>query len=190
MSRGAATLAIARSRLQRDVSLTFAFSAIAACVAYFQRYDEPLAHLAGALVFGTIAAGAAALSVPAWRHHDLTLCEEAAPLYGRELARARAIAPATSALCALAAYWIVAALYGPQPLAFVVESAAASAAAGIAALCATRERAYGRIAYAGVAAALCAAVFLFSEIPAAALALCAAAAFVLLRQYGERLARS
>lgn len=190
MNGSAATAAIARTRLHRETGTLAALSMVAAAASYLQRYDDPLAHLAGALVFGLIAAAAGSLTIASPRNRDLQLCEESAPLYGRELARARAIVPATAACCALAAYWIVASVYAAPAPWFFVTAVFAANAGGIAIMCATRTAGAVRVGYAIASVALAGAAFLLVSVPAAACVINAAAYYALLRQYGELLARN
>lgn len=187
--RGAATLAIARTRLRRELWPVVGFWLMCGLAAYVQRYDEQFAQLAGALLFGTIAASAAALLLRDGRHRDLTLCELAAPLYGRELARARAIVAWSATLPGTAIYWAVIALFARLQGGFVAISLAFACACASAMLCATASRGLARALYAAFVCALGVVCFALSTVPAAALVICALAAFLTLRQYGESIAR-
>ena len=80
----------------------------------------------------------AALQQGPGRFADLDLCEESAPLFGRELARAKALVPCAIAVIAAAAYCATASLAGwrdiPITLAYTI---AAAVPATLTALCAT-----------------------------------------------------
>ena len=190
MNGSAAMTAIARMRLHRETATIAALCIVSAAAAYLQRYDDSLAHLAGALVFGLIAAATGSLTIASPRNRDLQLCEESAPLYGRELARARAIVPAAAACCALAAFWIVTAVYAAPSPWFIAASLCAANAGGLAAMCAARTRGTARAIYAIASIALAGATFLLASVPATACLTGAAACYALLRQYGELLARN
>lgn len=188
MKRSAATLAVALTRLHRDAALAYAAALTCALLAYLQRNDDRFVHLAGALVFCSIAGAGSALMLHARRHRELALCEEAAPLYGRELARARALVPAVVAGCGALAYWIVSALYRPFDAAFFALTIAASFAAAAAALCAGIERGAKRAIFLAMAAAAAFLCFTLCGIPAAGIAVAGAAAYAALRHYGEVIA--
>ena len=151
----------------------------AACssLAYLQRYDEGLAQFAGCLVFSTLAGIAVALL-------------QSAPLYGRELARATALVPCIIVLCACFSYWAVDSWYANPPIAYVALSSTAVCAATLTALCGTLRTGAARTLYVAAACAIALAAFAFASSAAViAIAGCAGAGFVALRQYGEALAR-
>lgn len=192
MTRGAATIAIVRARLARERSMLLLAVSTCVLLAYLQRYDDAPARLAGCLVFGTlIAIALSLLQRCAGRFPELELCEQSAPLYGRELARATAIVPCAVASLALAAYWSVSSLYALPAVSAVLLSVFAVSAATLVALCAGVQRGPARLFYVAAACTVPALAFLLyvTTPPLAALAVCALAAFAALRQYGEALAR-
>lgn len=192
MKHGAATIAIVITRLSKERRVLALAAAACAMLAYLQRYDDASARLAGCLVFGTlIGVAVAALQRGARRFRELELCEQSAPLFGRELARATALVPCIIVTVALAAYWFVSAAYArPQPFAIAL-SAFAVYAGTLVALSAGVRTGAARALYLAMACAVPAISFgLAIAVPALApLALCALIGFVALRQYGEALAR-
>jgi hypothetical protein len=191
MIRGAATAAIVSARLRKEFRVAVLSAAACASLAYLQRNDDALAQVAGFLVFGTLVGVAiAVLQRGAGRFRELELCEQSAPLYGRELARATALVPCLLVTLAGAAYWIVAAAYGHVHLAQAVLCMVAVYAATIAALCAGVRTGIGRVLYVAIACAVATSAFaLASYSVAIAIAACVLAGFIALRQYGEALAR-
>jgi hypothetical protein len=190
--RGEATIAIVSTRLLKERRVLLLATAACALLAYLQRYDDAPARLAGSLVFGTlIGIAISLLQRGAGRFRELELCEQSAPLYGRELARATALVPCIIVTFALAAYWIVSAVYAPpQPLALALSFAAVYCATLVALSAGVRTGA-PRILYVAMACAVPAVAFAIAvawqaELP---LALSAPAGFIALRQYGEALAR-
>lgn len=191
MRRGAATIAIVATRLRKELRvLCFAIVACA-LLAYLQRYDDSSAQLAGTLVFGTlIGISAALLQRGSGRFQELELCEQSAPLYGRELARATALVPCTLVSAALVAYWIVALFYAETSAAYVALSLIGVNAATLVALSATVRSGLARMICIVLACAVGAAAFGLSKTPAAlAVGVCVLFGFVALRQYGEALAK-
>jgi hypothetical protein len=189
--RSAATIAIVRTRLRME-SRTLAL-AICACglLAYLQRFDDAAAQLAGSLLFGTLTGIAVALlQRGAGRARELELCEQAAPLYGRELARATALVPCVVVAAALAAYWLITSAYtelSPGPVSLTV---LASCAAAVTAMSATVRAGLPRLLYIAIAGGISAIAFALTRLPIAIpLGFCIVCAFVALRQYGEALAR-
>jgi hypothetical protein len=173
---------------------------------YAQR-NAVLAACAGALVAGSFApAGAAAplffcsllgiglaLAQSPGLHRHLDRCEQSAPLFGRELARAKALVPCVAAGLALLAYAGAALLRGTDgaPLALSIALPAVMAST-LVALSATIRRGAARFLYVLLAAATSAAAYALAVAARsilAELALCAIVAFLALRQYGEALAR-
>jgi hypothetical protein len=192
MRRGAATIAIVTTRLAKERSVLLLSVAACALLAYLQRYDDADARLAGCLVFGSLAGIAVALlQRGAGRFRELELCEQSAPLYGRELARATALVPCIIVTVALAAYWGVSALYArPDTLAIGI-TALAVYGGTLVALCAGVRIGAARVLYVAMACAVPALAFALTlALPATVpLALCALTGFIALRQYGEALAR-
>lgn len=192
MKRSAATIAIVTTRLAKERRVLLVAAAACALLAYLQRYDDAAARLAGCLVFGTLCGVTVALlQRRAGRFRELELCEQSAPLYGRELARATALVPFVIVSAALTAYWIVSAAYARPDLAQVAVSACGVYAATLVALCAGVRSGGARLLYVIMACAVPALAFALALAPAVApaLALCVCIGFVALRQYGEALAR-
>jgi hypothetical protein len=190
MTHGAATAAIVGTRLRKELRMLLLSSAACGLLAYLQRYDDALAQFAGCLVFGTLAGIAVALlQRGGGRFRELELCEQSAPLYGRELARATALVPCIIVGCACALYWVVNAWFAQPQAQFVLVSAAATGAATLTALCATLRKGAARILYVLLACALGILAFALLRWVVADIAACVAAGFVALRQYGEALAR-
>ena len=190
MTHGAATIAIVGTRLRRELRILLLSTAACGLLAYLQRYDDGLAQFAGCLVFGTLAGIAAALlQRGSGRLRELELCEQSAPLYGRELARATALVPCIIVLCACALYWSVSAWFAPPPAPLVLLSASAICAAALTALCGTLRKGAARLLYIGIACAPAVLAFALSQWALAGIGACAIVGFVALRQYGEALAR-
>ncbi|HLI96431.1 MAG TPA: hypothetical protein VKT72_10135 [Candidatus Baltobacteraceae bacterium] len=192
MKRSAATVAIVTARLTKERRVLLLAVAACALLAYVQRYDDAWARLAGCLVFGTlIGIAVALLQRGAGRFRELELCEQSAPLFGRELARATALVPCIIVTFALTAYWIVSAVYLRPNAPAVALTAVAVYAGTLVALCAGVRSGAPRVLYIAMACAVPALAFLVAVAltPIVSVAACAAAAFVALRQYGEALAR-
>lgn len=192
MTRGAATIAIVRTRLFKERRVLLLAAAACALLAYLQRYDDASARLAGCLVFGTlIGVAVALLQRGSGRFRELELCEQSAPLFGRELARATALAPCIIATLALAAYWAVSAVYAPLQALPVALTALAVYAGTLVALSAGVRTGAARALYIAMACAVPALSFALTLVAPGifALALCALIGFIALRQYGEALAR-
>lgn len=192
MRRSSATAAIVTTRLSRERILFAVAVAACALLAYLQRYDDGSARLAGCLVFGTLAGvPAALLQRGAGRARELELCEQSAPLYGRELARATAVVPCIVVTAAICAYFAVSALYVPIDASTIVLTLCAVYAAVVTALCAGVRTGAARLLYVAMSYAIPAAAFVLwlRWGPAFPSGICAAAGFVALRQYGEALAR-
>lgn len=192
MMRGAATIAIVSTRLSKERRVLLLAAAACALLAYLQRYDDAPARLAGPLVFGTlIGVAVALLQRGAGRFRELELCEQSAPLYGRELARATALVPFIIVSVALAAYWLVSSLYARPGMGAIAVTALAVYAATLVALCAGVRTGMPRLFYVLMACAVPAVAFALTFASAAflPLSLCALIGFIALRQYGEALAR-
>jgi hypothetical protein len=192
MKRGAATIAIVTTRLSKERRVLLFAVAACALLAYLQRYDDDWARLAGCLVFGTlIGIAIALLQRGAGRFRELELCEQSAPLFGRELARATAIVPCAIVTFALTAYWIVSAVYARPPASAIALTILAVYAGTLVALCAGVRSGAARVLYVAMACAVPALAFVLAVLApgAPAIVISAAAGFVALRQYGEALAR-
>lgn len=192
MKRGAATIAIVTVRLSKERGVLVLGAAACALLAYLQRYDDASARLAGCLVFGALLGVAAALlQRGGGRFRELELCEQSAPLFGRELARARALVPCIIVTAALAGYWVVSAAYAGAQVSAIALTAFAVYAGTLVALCAGVRSGAARVLYLTMACAVPALSFALAVASSALLpmAFCAAIGFVALRQYGEALAR-
>jgi len=189
MIRGGATIAIVHARLRRDAAAALVGIGACALLGYLQRYDAQPVRLAGAIGFGTLVAIVSSL-LQRGRAGHMELCERAAPLFGRELARATALVPCVIACCASAAYWIVAAAYALPPAADIGLTLAAVNLAALFSLRATLERGAARWFWLIVACAAAGAIYAMQKAPVAiAIGAAAVALFAALRQYGEALAR-
>ena len=181
-----ATLAIVGARLRverRGLALSCAAAAVAGFLA-------PHAVDGAALFCGLIGIALALAQGPG-RHPHLDVCERGAPLFGRQLARAKATVPCAAALLALVAYWLAQTAAGRLPRADEAVVAFASViATTLVALSATIRLGTPRLLYVGLACAATAnALALATVSTGASVALSAAVAFFALRQYGEALAR-
>lgn len=185
--------AIEFTRLQRMAGQILYVAAASALFAALQMHLDLAAHATGSILFGSLAGIYLALAQRGGRMRELELCEQSAPLYARELARAIALVPCVGVTIAVTAYWLVTLLSsGPSTLAAtpVFLSIACACAVSIVALCATVRVGAWQLSYLLLAAALAAivAALEFPQPPAAFL-FCAMAGFIGLRQYGEALAR-
>ena len=183
--------AIVSTRLRKESRVAIIAAAACGLLAYLQRYDDPFAQFAGCLVFGSLCGIAVALlQRGAGRFRELELCEQSAPLYGRELARATALVPCIIVTFALAAYWSVAGSFSHPSPAYALLSLPAVYAVTLFALCGSVRNASARVLYTAIAALLTGSIFLVASVSAPiCAAACALAGFIALRQYGEALAR-
>jgi hypothetical protein len=169
------------------------------------------AWIAGPVFFGSfLGILMAIVQRGAGRLRELELCEQSAPLYGRQLARATAIVPCIVATAAAFAYWVAQFVTGlAAPPAFFILALAAVNASTLVALSATLRRGFSRYLYVTLAGFVAAISFLLAvyadTVPfrpsvgsphypdvlgiAFELIFCASIGFVALRQYGEALAR-
>ncbi len=159
--------------------------------------------IAGPMFFCSAIAIAIALVQGPGRHAYLDASETSAPLFGRELARAKALVPAIASLLAAFVYWCAQALSGfPAPPTFFALAIACVLASGIVALNATVRRGVGRwiamlCAACVSAGAYALAVYVDPPVKhrgdaigvASELLFCAVVGFLALREYGEALAR-
>ncbi|HUA09291.1 MAG TPA: hypothetical protein VMA98_08460 [Candidatus Acidoferrales bacterium] len=189
-ARAFAAIAGARLRAERR-SLVFA-CASAAIVGFVQSHAFSLE--APLFFCSTIGIAVALLQGPG-RHAYLDVTERSAPLFGRELARAKALAPVVSATLATLICWAAQFLSGfAMPVATFVEALACAIASTLVALNATTRSGAGRFVALGSAAATIVAAYLLAKSGGAAGAAtesiaCAIVGFVALLQYGESLAR-
>lgn len=192
MKRWSAAQAIVATRLHRQTGQTLFVTCASALFAALQMHSDLAAHAAGAAFFGSLAGVYLAIVQRGGRMRELDLCEQSAPLYARELARAGALVPCIGVTVATAAYWIVTTISsGPHLLAPapVILSIVCANAAAVITLSATVRTGFTQAFSLLLAAALALAVVAieFPQPPAAFL-LCAIAGFIGLRQYGEALA--
>jgi hypothetical protein len=149
--------------------------------------------LAAPAFFCSLAGIVAALQQGPGHFPHLDLCEQSAPLFGRELARAKALVSCSIAVIAAAAYCATASLAGWREIPFVFAATLAAAIPStLTALCATLRAGSPRRLYLAMAAATSAIVVMtivWARQPWIAAAFAAVAAFLALRQYGEALAR-
>jgi hypothetical protein len=224
MNRSTATIAIVNARLRSQRRLIVAACVAAALVGLLQPHgiaatSDPFAAdlatrsvwLAGPMFFCSLLGIFVALAQRGdARTRMLELCEQSAPLFGRELARAKALVPCIIAALATLVYWLAQFVGGfAAPPAFFVLALAAVLASALVALSATVRNAATGILYVALAAlATCSAfglaVYADAIGPkppralghyndaigiATELAFCALVGFFALRQYGEALAR-
>jgi hypothetical protein len=186
--RGKALLGVLRARLYAQRRIVF-YSCAAALVAGFVQPTGFVAPLFLCSVLGI----AMALAQSPGIHPHLDRCEQNAPLFGRELARAKALVPCVAAALAALVYACAQAPRGASsvPLELLVAIAAVIAAT-LTALSATIRRGGSRLLYVALAAATSCAAYAAVAVARsviAELAFCAVVAFFALRQYGEALAR-
>jgi ABC-type branched-subunit amino acid transport system permease subunit len=136
------------------------------------------------------------------RHALLDTTERSAPLFGRELARAKALAPVLSATLATLVYWAAQFLSGfAAPPTFFLLALACVLASTLVALNATVTRGVARVVALACAAATIVGAYILAVYAdaystksgdavgvAAELVVCAIIGFIALRQYGELLA--
>jgi hypothetical protein len=180
--------AIAMTRLLAERRTIVYACAAAVVVAFVQP-----SGLAAPLFFCGLLGVAVALTQGPGRHRHLDLCEESAPLYGRELARAKALAPCAVATLVSLAYWACQWLAGfpAPPLSFALALAAVIACTMVA-LSATLRTGSARLLYLAFACATSAIAFALAFYLHSAIGevlFCVLVALVALRQYGESLAR-
>lgn len=188
MKRSAATLAIVSERLRRERVAIAATVLLCAAAAFLQRFDEPYGQLAGAIIFGTFAACGAAMLLRTRRQHDLAMYETAAPVYGRELARAHALFACAITSAGVVAYWAVLSMYGSFSAPAATTSLACAYGVTLTCMNARSGSVPVRAVIATLIVALCVLTFGLTARWPIVLAVCAAAAFAALRQYGETLA--
>ncbi|MGA8098773.1 MAG: hypothetical protein WB810_08955 [Candidatus Cybelea sp.] len=181
-------LAVARARLYAQRRIVF-YSCAAAFIAGLA---QP-AGFAAPLFLCSLLGIAMALTQSPGLHPYLDRCEQNAPLFGRQLARAKAFVPCIAAILAALAYAIGLVLRGASdaPFTFLI-TVAAVVAATLTALCATIRRGASRVLYVALAAAASGIAYLLAATMRSVLAelvFCAIVALVALRQYGEALAR-
>ena len=186
--RGRATLAILEMRLRTE-RRTLAFTCAMAAVAGFV---SPRG-LGGPVFFCSVLGVIVALVQSPGRFPHLDLCEQGAPLFGRQLARARALVPCAIVVAATLAYVAASAFSGIIPsLATVAVTIAAAVASTLIALSATIRAGAAQLLYVAMAVGSAAVAFTLASVAHSllgALGFCALVAFLAVRQYGEALAR-
>ncbi|MEO6835363.1 MAG: hypothetical protein ABI231_05580 [Candidatus Tumulicola sp.] len=185
---GRAFFAIVGARLRGDRRTLIYACASAAVVGFVQPRG-----LAGPVFFCSLLGIVIALVQNPGRYPHLDLCEQSAPLYGRELARAKALVPCIVATLATVAYCVAAEVAGLRDLAATFTIAlAAVIPSTLTALSATIRTGTSQILYVvmacGVSAIAFALVVAAGSVPAE-LGFAALVSFFALRQYGEALAR-
>ncbi len=208
--------AIVSGRLRAERRTLIIACATAALVAFIQPHGimtmtDPLGAdlatrsvwLAGPMFFCSAIGIAVALMQGPGRHAMLDLTEQSAPLFGRELARAKAVVPVVVSFLAAFVYWFAQFLSGfAAPPAFFVLVLFCVSASTLVALNATIRTGAARSLYVALACATAFIGYVLAVYSDAALthsgdalgvasevAFCALVAFVALRQYGEALAR-
>jgi hypothetical protein len=223
MRVGSAFAAIVRTRLRVQARMIGGASAAALLVSFIQPHSvaataNPLAAdlatrsvwLAGPMFFcGMLGVLIALAQRGGGRLRELELCEQSAPLFARERARATALVPCIAAGTAALAYWLGQFLAGfAAPPAFFALALASVGATTLVALSATLRTAAGRWLYVALAAATTVIAYVlavyaqaFRSVPGhfahysdaagvtTEVLFCAVVGFFALRQYGESLAR-
>jgi hypothetical protein len=180
--------AVLRARLYAGRRILL-YSCVAAFLAGF---IEPGGYAAPLFLCSLLGIAMALTQSPGLQPH-LDRCEQGAPLFGRELARAKALVPCVAAALAAVVYAGAQLLRGvpgvPLMLLIVIGPVVA---APLVALSATIRSGTSRVLYVALAAATGVASYSLvngaRSVPAE-LAFCSIVAFFGLRQYGEALAR-
>ena len=184
--RAVGAIAFARLRAERR---TIALCCAAAALAGYTQGRDAIDAIFVCAPIGMILA---LLQGPG-RHEHLDLCEQSAPLFGRELARAKASAACIAATAATLAYSAALAIPSAQKaLDELPMTLAAALASTLVALSATIRSGSSRLLYVALACATALAAYLVSKVAGSAageLAFCVLVSFLALRQYGEGLAR-
>lgn len=183
-----AFLAVLHARLHAQRRIVLYSCAAAFVAGLFQP-----AGYAAPLFLCSLLGIALALAQSPGLHRYLDRCEQSAPLYGRELARAKALVPCLAAAFGVVAFALGGALRGSSglPLTMLV-TLAALVPATLIALSATIRRGTSRVLYVALAGAACGIAYMLVTVANsvyAELGFCAIVAFLGVRQYGETLAR-
>jgi hypothetical protein len=182
-----ALIAIVRARLFAERRAIIFGYAAAILVGALQPHGA-----AGPVLFCSLVGIANALLQGPGRHRYLDLCEQSAPLFGREMARAKALLPCVAAVSTTVIY---VATQGAVLRALPDWSAMAFppvVAATLIALSATLRDGVARALYVVLAMATSATALAIALVTGSVwieLLVCAIAGYVALRQYGEALAR-
>jgi len=185
---GRIAIAVLRARLYAQRRVVF-YASVAAFVAGFVQPEG----LAAPLFLCSLLGITTALAQSPGLHPHLDSCEQSAPLFGRHLARAKALVPCVAATLAVGLYAVAQALrvMPHVPTTFVVALGAVLAAT-LTALSATIRRGASRVLYIALAAGVAVAAYALvakAHSLVAELLVCAIVAFLALRQYGEALGR-
>ena len=208
--------AIVVTRLQTESRAIGFAMATAAIVAFVQPHGiaaitDPLTAdlavrgvwLAGPMFFCSAIGVALALAQGPGRHTHLDAGERSAPLFGRELARAKALAPIIAATLTSLVYWFAQCISGfAAPPTFFILALASVYASTLIAMNATLRRGWSRMLYLAMSALCVIIAYVLSLYVdpgtsnrsdvigvASELIFCAVTGFIALRQYGEVLAR-
>lgn len=164
-----------------------------ACAAAFVAGLLQPREAAGPIMFCSFLAILMALAQSPGSYPHLDRCEQSAPLFGRELARAKALVPCIAAALATLAYAAAAFVGGaPDALRTLTMALAAVIVTTLIALSATLRVGSSRALYvllAALAGAIAYALAVVAHSLLAELGFCTLASFFALRQYGEALAR-
>ena len=181
-------VAVLRARLYAQRRIVYY-----ACAAAFVAGLAQSAGVTAPLFLCSLLGIAMALAQSPGLNPHLDLCEANAPLFGRQLARAKALVPCAGAALAAITFSVAQLARGaPEVAPTLAVVVAALIAAALTALSATIRRGASRVLYVALAAATCGAAYALlvaAHSVAAELTFCAAVAFFALRQYGEALAR-
>jgi hypothetical protein len=180
--------AIVEARVHAERRTLIYACAAAAVVGFIQPRG-----LAAPIFFSSVIGIVVALVQGPGRYPHLDLCEQSAPLFGRELARAKALVPCIVAALATATYCAAALVGGGSeiPATFLIALAAVIPST-LTALSATIRSGSSRLLYVALACAISAIAFVLAVLAGsvpAELGFAALVSFFALRQYGEALAR-
>lgn len=182
-----ASIAIVAARLLVE-RRTILYACATAAAAGLARPHE----LAVSIFFCSALGIVAALLQTPGRYPDLDVCEQSAPLFGRQLARAKGATPAIVGVLVTLAYFAPQLAGATTATAAFAIAGAASIASTTVALCATLREGTPRALYIALACATSAGAYVIAAVGASLageLAYCALVTFLALRQYGEALAR-
>jgi hypothetical protein len=183
-----ALLAILRARLYAQRRIVF----YACAAAFVAGLFEP-ASIAAPLFLCALLGIAIALAQSPGLYPYLDWSEQSAPLFGRHLARAKALVPTLAAALAVLVFACGEALRGAPGVGLMLAIAlAAVVAATLTALSATIRRGWPRVLYVALAALVSGAAYALvvaAHTVLGEIAFCAIVAFFALRQYGEALGR-
>ncbi|MBV8068242.1 MAG: hypothetical protein JO113_09735 [Candidatus Eremiobacteraeota bacterium] len=183
-----ALFAILRARLYAQRRIIF----YACAAAFVAGLFEPASIAAPIFLCSLLGIAIALAQSPGLQPH-LDWCEQSAPLFGRHLARAKALVPSLAAALAVLVFACGEALRGASGVGVTLTVAlAAVIAATLTALSATIRRGWSRVLYIVLAALVSGAAYALVAAAHSVLgqiSFCAIVAFLALRQYGEALRR-